>query len=105
VEPLGFYEVVLVLESEATRRLGIAGQRGVVLGVPPDVLGIEDDYGVPLDEAQYAVDVGIEGYALARQDLEGTGEFVAREAFYDGSRLSVQAEFYPPEDDEAPRDD
>ncbi len=104
MESLGFYEVVRILESETTRRLGIVGRSGVVLGVPPHLLGIDDEYDVGHDKAQYAVDVGSEGYALVRADREGTGEFVAREAFYDGDRVFVEAQTDLPEDGEAPRE-
>ena len=101
MEPLGFFEVVRVLDSATTRRLGIVGRRGVVLGMPPHLVGIEDDYAVAQDEAQYAVDIDAEGYALVRSDLEGTGEFVDREAFYPGDRLLAQAERYQPKDSES----
>ena len=69
------------------------------------MLGIDDECDEGQEKAQYAVDVGSEGYALVREELEGTGEFVDRDAFYEDDRLLVEAELYLPEDDEVPRDD
>lgn len=96
MRPLDFYEVVRIVDSPRTRDLDIVDREGIVTGVPPHLLGIEDDP-PPGDPAQdlYAVRVADDGYALARRDLQPTGRRLPRSARYNGSRLRVSVEGEP----------
>lgn len=79
-----------MLEEPLTRELQIANMRGIVTGVPPHLLGIEDETeSGDRDEAQYSIEIGGDGYALARRYLEPTGERVDRGALYDGTSIGV----------------
>lgn len=93
MRPLEFYEVVRILDSERTRALGIANQRGIVDGLPPHLLDIQGEQS-PDDTAehQYGVAIGDVGYALYRTEIEPTGERVEAGALYDGSSIQVSPE-------------
>ena len=81
-----FYDVVIVRRTEETERWGIAGKRGVVLGVPdPDEPGEFADYAVSLGP-------GIGNYMVREDELVLTGERVEREAIYDGTSIRVTVE-------------
>lgn len=69
-EPLTFGDVVKVLISPDTERLEIAGSTGLIAGVPPHVLGIEDDPPEPCDRGQFAVDIAGMCWALNRSQLQ-----------------------------------
>jgi len=85
-----FYEVVEILDSPVTRELGVAGERGVVAGVPPADVGIEDfsETGDP-GTAQYAVDVAGDGFAIALRDLRPTGTIADASAYETGDSIRV----------------
>lgn len=95
MRPLEFYEIVEVLDNETTRQKGLAGQRGIVIGLAPHLLGIEDDPppGEPEDEL-YGIYFEEEARSLRRRDLAPTGEKVKREAVYDGTSIRVPAQDY-----------
>ena len=98
MKSLEFYEVVRILDTPRTRDLKVVGRTGIVVGLPPHLLGLEDDGGTTNEadpgSAQYGVTIDSEGFALYRRELESTGERVQREALYDGShiRVSVKGE-------------
>jgi len=77
-----FFEVVRIVDSVETQALGIASEHGVVVGMPPHVLGIED---TPVlteeNEGQYAVDVAGVVYALGFDAFTATGRMLPREEF------------------------
>lgn len=82
---IGFYEVVGVPSNAAAAALGVAGTRGVVVGIS----------GEDGEEKMYAVLIGDRTYMLGPADLVRTGESVDREAIYGGETISVSPERYP----------
>jgi hypothetical protein len=74
-----FFDVVRALDNPTTRRLGVAGKEGVVLGIAD-----EEPPGV-----WYAVMFGDYSYSLAEGDLLATGRTVPRESIYDGTSIAV----------------
>lgn len=78
---LDFYEVVTLARTDATERLRIAGETGVVLGKAEEA-----------GRTTYAVLIGEETYSLADIDLEPTGHRVSREDIYSGEHLRVRAD-------------
>lgn len=90
-----------MLDSTKTRGLGVVGQRGVVTGLPPHLLGIDDvpPAGDPGAD-QYTVALADEAVALSRRDLRPTGDRVNREAIYDGSSLRIDVDGEPVEFDQ-----
>lgn len=93
MRPLHFYEVVEILDSPATRNLGLVGRYGVVTGVPPANLGI-DEVGASSDpgSAQYSVEVGDDGVAVALRDLRPTGDRVDERLFRSGTSIRVSVD-------------
>lgn len=90
---LGFYELVRVVDSHRTRELGVAGEVGVVIGVPPHLIGVEDDPAPSNDSRhQYSISIRATGFALYRDEVEPTGEPVGRESLYDGGSMRVSVE-------------
>ncbi|GAA4932588.1 hypothetical protein EV188_103743 [Actinomycetospora succinea] len=71
MEPLKFYEVVLIKDNPRTRRLGVARRVSAVIG------RAEED-----GRWYYSVDDGGETVGLESEDLEGTGRVLDRSAFY-----------------------
>lgn len=75
---LDLHEVVLVLDTPITRKLGVANTQGVILGrAEPDAA------------TSYAVLVGRETYSLHDADLRRTGRRARREDIYNGQRIRV----------------
>jgi len=75
---LDFYEVVQVLDTKATRHLGVPNTFGVVLGKAKEG-----------EVSSYAVLIGNETYALHDADVRRTGRKVQREEVYSGDRIRV----------------
>ena len=95
MRPLEFYEIVEVLDNEATRHKGFAGRRGIVVAMAPHLLGIEDDPppSGPEDDI-YTISFPDDSRSFCRHDLAPTGEKVKREALYDGTSIRVPAQDY-----------
>jgi hypothetical protein len=92
-----FYDVVVIHPTEATKRLGINGRRGVVVGVAePEAEG---------ESRGFAVAIGGETYMVMDGDLSATGDRVEREAIYDGTSLRVTVEGEPAAKDSSDDDD
>lgn len=75
------FEVVTVVPTPETRRLGLANQLGAVLGVGENADG-SHGYAVSLDGSDEVVD-------FAEEELAATGEHRAREDYYPGDVLRV----------------
>jgi hypothetical protein len=76
MRPLDFYEVVEMLDSPRTRRLGVAGRLGVVVGLPPYLVPAAEDAEPPgeyVGDESYGVDIGDDGYSILRRDLRPIG--------------------------------
>src|SRR3712207_216129 len=89
-EPLSVYDNVRILDSDASRRLGVAGCQGTVTGIPES-----DDGRTCLDEdVQYAVLVRDTNYAIARRDLRPSGSKASPDEFeaIASVRVSVHGE-------------
>jgi hypothetical protein len=91
---IAFYEVVFVGDTDTMRKFGIAGSIGVVVGMPPHLLQIEDQPPLDGEEGQFAVDVQGTVYAIEAQDLIPTGQVLSRERYVSGEKLEVQPERY-----------
>ncbi|MEJ2862755.1 hypothetical protein [Actinomycetospora flava] len=71
MDPLQFYEVVLIRDNPRTRRLGVARHVSAVIG------RAEEN-----GRWFYSVDKGGETVGLESEDLQGTGRVLDRSAFY-----------------------
>jgi hypothetical protein len=97
-----FFDIVTVLNTEHTRRWGIAGEEGVILGKSTD-----DDTpdGVIVG---YAVSISDRGsYSVDPDMVLPTGRKARREDFYTGEsiRVSVDGEYLGPGRGSERRDD
>ncbi len=63
MKTLDFYSEVLVLPTADAELLGVAGKRGVIVGIA------EED-----GKAFYAVSIGDRSYALTDADVQGAGK-------------------------------
>jgi hypothetical protein len=75
---IDFYEVVHVLDTPATRGLGVNNTLGVVLGKAREG-----------EIISYAVLIEDETYSLHDTDLRRTGQKVDRQIIYSGERINV----------------
>ena len=78
---LDFYEIVRVLDTPATRELGVPNVSGVVVGKAKDG-----------SKNSYAVLIGDETYALHDPDVEGTGKKIDRVELYSGETIRVSVD-------------
>ena len=78
---LDFYEIVRVLDTPATRELGVPNVSGVVVGKAKDG-----------SKNAYAVLIGDETYALHDPDVEGTGKKMDRDELYSGETIRVSVD-------------
>jgi hypothetical protein len=87
-----FFDIVTVLDSEHTRRFGIAGVEGVILGIATED---ETPGGVIVG---YGVSVNGIGYSVEPDMVALTGRRARREDFYSGEsiRVSVDGEYLGP---------
>jgi len=92
VELPDFFDVVIVLDSEQTRRRGIAGEVGVILG-----RSTEDD-SLNGRVVSYAVSVRDEVTMVDPELLSLTGRKADPEEFYPGEsiRVSVEGDYLGP---------
>lgn len=82
-----FFDIVTVLASEHTRRWGIAGEEGVILGKSTDD-GTPDGMIV-----EYVVSIGDRGsYSVDPDTVLLTGRKARREDFYTGESIRVSAD-------------
>lgn len=75
-----FFEKVIVSSDEPSLRM-INGRLGAILG-------ISDDEGHGFSYSVHIYEYGV-GWAVIESDLEPTGEFDSREAFYGGDSVQV----------------
>ena len=85
-----FYEVVRVRGTDKTRRRGIAGKEGAIIGISE-----EDGSASPVYYSVYIEDEDEAAY-LAEEDLESCGRFVPPESIHDGTSIRVPAQDYRP---------
>jgi hypothetical protein len=79
-----FYEIVKVRENVFTKKNGLNGLLGVILGKAKDDNGIWF-YAVNFQDKE-------EGWDLPEESLEGTGLSTTREEYYDGSSIYVKVD-------------
>jgi hypothetical protein len=79
----GHFEVVRILESPATRHLGIAGLIGIILGV-----SAEEAEGIPLNYAVKVDSLG-QSFMVSGDDLVAIGQQVPAVDIYDGTSIRV----------------
>lgn len=81
-----FDEIVTVLETNRTVKLGVSGATGVILGKSRGA-----------EERIYAVLVGDETTMLPESSLMSTGRYIDPDEVDSGESIKVQAEKYPEE--------
>jgi hypothetical protein len=82
VSEIDFYEVVRVLDTPATRDLGVPNTVGIVLGKSKEG-NITVSYAVSIDGMTYS---------LHDADIEPTGRKVEREEIYTGQHIFISPE-------------
>lgn len=80
------YAVVTVVDNEHTRKLGINGRRGIVVGTSDRDDGTLSAYAVQLDYGEPD-----EGWVIAPENVVPTGEQLTREDLYTGESIRVSA--------------
>jgi Immunity protein 31 len=82
VSKFNFFEVVRILPSAETERLGIDASDGIVLGIADD----------EPPEVWYSILIGDRTWGVAEEDLKSLGRFVPRESIYDGTSIRADSE-------------
>jgi len=82
VPKFNFFDVVRILPSAETERLGIDASEGIVLGIADD----------EPPEVWYSILIGDQTWGVAEEDLKSLGRFVPRESIYDGTSIRADSE-------------